>query len=59
MPSQEEYRRKAAELCSRANQQINLELKVEYENLAFAYMRLAELAERDALLDPSLRIDPQ
>jgi len=38
----EEYRRKALELCVRANEQRDPALRVEYENLAFLYMELAE-----------------
>jgi len=41
-PAAEEYRRKALELCARANHQKDPALRVEYENLAFLYMELAE-----------------
>jgi hypothetical protein len=58
MPSGEEYRRKAVELCEKANREPKLELSKEYEVLAFAYIRLAEMAERNALLDPEQQIDP-
>jgi hypothetical protein len=42
----DEYRRKALELCARANEQRDPALRVEYENLAFLYMELAEQVER-------------
>lgn len=58
MPSGDEYRRKAVELCDKANREPKTELKKEYEILAFAYMQLAEMAERDVLLDPNQRLDP-
>lgn len=45
-PAADEYRRKALELCARANQQTDPALRVEYENLAFLYMDLAEKIER-------------
>lgn len=44
-----EYRQKAVELCAKAKQQSDLAIKVEYENLAFHYMDLAEEAEKLAL----------
>ena len=58
MPSEDEYRRKAVELCNRANREPNVELRREYEVLAFAYVRLAELAEQRALLNPDQKLDP-
>lgn len=52
-PAVDEYRRKALELCARANQQSDYSLRVEYETLAFLYMELAEKAERGTgLHDP-------
>jgi hypothetical protein len=45
-PAVDEYRRKALELCARANEQRDPRLRVEYENLAFLYMELAETVER-------------
>ena len=58
MPSEEDYRRKAVELCNRANREPNTELRREYEVLAFAYVRLAEMAEQNALFDPDQKLDP-
>ncbi len=43
--SGDEYRRKALELCTRANEQRDPALRVEYENLAFLYMKLADKVE--------------
>ncbi len=40
--SGDEYRCKALELCARANEQTDPTLRVEYENLAFLYMELAD-----------------
>jgi len=37
-------RQKAQELCGRAKQQSDFRLRVEYENLAFLYMKLADHA---------------
>ena len=45
-PALDEYRRKALELCARANEQRDPQLRVEYENLAFLYIELAETIER-------------
>lgn len=58
MPSGDEYRRKALQLCDKANREPKIELSKEYEVLAFAYMRLAEMAERNVLLDPEQNLDP-
>jgi hypothetical protein len=41
-----EYRQKAVELCAKAKQQSDLAIRVEYENLAFHYMDLAEEASK-------------
>jgi hypothetical protein len=48
MRASQEYRKKALELCNRANSVRVHALKTEYEALAFSYMRLAEDADRDA-----------
>ena len=57
MASGDEYRFKALELCERANEEQNLEVRRELESLANAYMRLAEMADRDTLLDPKEDVD--
>jgi hypothetical protein len=41
-----ECRQKAVELCAKAKQQSDFAIRVEYENLAFHYMDLAEEAEK-------------
>ena len=38
----DEYRQKALELCAKSRQQSELAIRVEYENLVFHYMDLAE-----------------
>jgi|SRR3974377_334453 len=55
MTSGDEYRCKALELCVRANEERKLEVRREFESLAMACMRLAEMAERNTLLDPTIR----
>lgn len=47
----EEYRQKAVELCSKAKQQSDFAVRVEYESLAFHYMDLADQIERLVLAD--------
>jgi hypothetical protein len=42
----DEYRQKAVELCATSKQQGDFGFRVEYENLAFHYMDLAEEAEK-------------
>ena len=51
--SRDDYRFKALELCERANEEQELEVRRELESLATAYMRLAEMADRNTLLDPN------
>lgn len=41
------YRDRALKLCQRANAVRDRNVRVEYESLAFAYMSLAEQAERE------------
>jgi hypothetical protein len=50
MKSEERYRAKAAELLGRAEVESSPVFKVEFENLASAYLRLAEQAERNTAL---------
>jgi hypothetical protein len=45
------YRVKATDLNEKAAQEQNLALRSELENLALAYLRLAEQADRNALID--------
>ena len=42
------YRAKALELLARAETENNPAIRAEFENLAAAYLRLAEQAERNA-----------
>jgi hypothetical protein len=53
----DDYRFKALELCERVNEEQSLDLRREFEALAMAYMRLAEMADRNTLLDPKETID--
>jgi hypothetical protein len=57
MPSSDAYRRKGLELYNRANNEAQPELSIEFQTLAMAYMRLAEMADRNTLLDPDEPID--
>jgi hypothetical protein len=53
----DEYREQAAELCARANKELKRDLRHEYQALAFCCMKLAEIADRRAVLDPGLGVD--
>jgi hypothetical protein len=44
------YRAKALELLDRADGEIDSQIRTEFENLAAAFLRLAEQAERNAAL---------
>jgi hypothetical protein len=52
MASGDEYRCKALELSERANEEQELEVRRDFEALAMAYTRLAEMADHNTLLDP-------
>lgn len=56
MPSGDEYRRKALQLCSKANQETKPEVRNEYQALAMSYMRLAEMADHRAF-EPGPSLD--
>jgi hypothetical protein len=47
----DDYRVKAAAMNVRAKQEKNLLIRAEFENLALAYLRLADQAERNAKAD--------
>jgi len=47
----DEYRVKAAELLAKTQHEATTELQAELEGLARAYIRLAEQAERNSLID--------
>jgi hypothetical protein len=51
MPPGDEYRKKAAELIARSVQEADPFQRVDLQNLAQAYLRLAEQAERNAATD--------
>jgi hypothetical protein len=58
MAAGDQYRIKAAESHARARGETSLLLRAEYENLARAYLRLAEQAERNALFDVTYEPPP-
>jgi hypothetical protein len=51
MPSADEYRIKAAELNALAKDEADQLARANYINLALAYLRLAEQAEKNAATD--------
>ena len=51
MPTADEYRKKAAEMNARAKQEPNPLTGAEFTNLALAYLRLADQAEKNAATD--------
>lgn len=51
MTAGDDYRDKAVEFRAKAQVENNPERKAEFENLARAYLRLAEQAERNSHLD--------
>lgn len=57
MPSGEQYRRKVIELCDLARKENNERLRAEFQSLAFAYLRLAEMADRNELTDRLVVLD--
>jgi hypothetical protein len=51
MAAGEHYRRKAADINVRATRERNPLIQAEFENLALAYLRLADQADRNARTD--------
>jgi hypothetical protein len=51
MSSGDDYRAKAAAMNARAKQERSLLIRAELDNLALAYLRLADQAERNAQAD--------
>ena len=49
MPTAKEYQRKAADLRDKASREPRHHIRNELQTLAMAYMRLAEMAERNRL----------
>jgi len=58
MTSGDEYRVKAAELRAKAQQENRPAVQAELEGLAAAYIRLAEQADRNQLVDLSYETPP-
>jgi hypothetical protein len=58
MTSGDFYRTKAAELRAKALHESSPVVQSELENLAVAYLRLAEQADRNQLLDVSYETPP-
>jgi hypothetical protein len=59
MGSGDHYRVKAADMNARAKSEPNPFIRAEYENLALAYLRLADQAERNATTDIVYEPPPQ
>ncbi len=57
MSSGDEYRSKAAELNARTHREMNARIRIELENLALSYLRLAEQADRNARTDMVVEAD--
>jgi len=53
------YRAKALELLARADGEIDSQTRTEFENLAAAFLRLAEQAERNAALIIEFELPPE
>jgi hypothetical protein len=51
MTTGDQYRARAAELSAKAQAETARALRIEYENLALAYLRLADQADRNARTD--------
>ena len=51
MPTGDQYRIRAAEMSEAARRERNSNVRKEYENLALAYLRLADQAERNSATD--------
>ena len=65
MTAGDDYRAKAAAMNARAKQERNVLLRAEFDNLALAYLRLGDQADRNAQADlvdetpPSSAAQPQ
>ncbi len=58
MSHADEYRVKAAEFRAKATRERDPSLRADWDNLALAYVRLAEQAEKNQQLDVSYRPPP-
>ena len=59
MSPADSYRRKAAELRTKAAQEMNERLATEWNHLARCYVRLAEQAEENSLQDVWVEVGPK
>ena len=59
MPAGDGYRARALELLARAAVEADLQMRVELENLAAAFLRLAEQAERNTKLISEFVLPPK
>jgi len=53
------YRTKALELLARADGEIDPQIRAEFENLAAAFLRIAEQAERNTKLTIEFELPPK
>jgi hypothetical protein len=54
----DKYRARALELLARAEIETDPQIRAEFENLAAAFLRLAEQAERNSLFDVTYEPPP-
>jgi len=59
MPSGDDYRVKAADMNAKARRERDPRARAEYENLALAYLRLADQADKNALVDVVYETPPE
>ncbi|MGB9042963.1 MAG: hypothetical protein WCC81_10890 [Pseudolabrys sp.] len=55
----DKYRARALELLARAEIETDPQIRAEFENLAAAFLRLAEQAERNSLFDVTYEPPPK
>jgi hypothetical protein len=59
MPTGDQYRVTAVEFGERARNEHHPMLRAEYENLSLSYLRLANLADKNGMLDIVYETPPQ
>jgi hypothetical protein len=59
MPAGDRYRTKALELLALSDGENDQRVKAEFENLAAAFLRLAEQAERNVALTIEFHLPPE
>jgi len=59
MPLGDEYRAKATQMYARARMESHRFIRVEFENLALAYLRLAAQADRNGTTDVVYETPPR